>query len=82
MKITFNRVRDLILLGLGTGGMINQEFVTHSPNVLLIGASLLCIAGTAVLNAWVLASAHMPSPPSLTDTTPPGVPGQSSSRSP
>jgi hypothetical protein len=83
VKITFNRLRDVILLGLGTSGMINQEFITHQPNVILIGASLLCIAGTAVLNAWVLATAHVPVPPShaLPTTTPSGASEQSSSPS-
>ena len=48
-------VRGLVLLGLGTAGMVQQMFLTDTPSLLWVGVSLAMILGEGAVSAWWLA---------------------------
>lgn len=48
-------VRGLVLLGLGTAGMVQQMFFTAIPSLLWVGVFLAMILGEGAVSAWWLA---------------------------
>ncbi len=48
-------LRGLVLLGLGTAGMVQQMFLTTVPSLLWVGVSLAMILGEGAVSAWWLA---------------------------
>jgi hypothetical protein len=47
--------RGVVLLGLGTAGMVQQMFLTPTPSLLWVGVSLAMILGEGAVSAWWLA---------------------------
>jgi hypothetical protein len=66
VKLTVPVIRDVLLLTIGSGSLVNQLFLVQDPSILLISVSLLSILGSAVINAYWL---KLPSQPA-TETTP------------
>lgn len=48
-------LRGLVLLGLGTAGMIRQMFFVGEPSAMWVGISLAMIMGEGAVSAWWLA---------------------------
>lgn len=48
-------LRGLILLGLGTAGMIRQMFFVDEPSTVWVGISLAMILGEGAVSTWWLA---------------------------
>jgi len=79
VKVTFPQLRDLVMLGLGTGGMTHELFLVHSPDMVRVTVSLLLLAGSAAVNTYWLAR-NTQTRPSPTAEPPPSSPSPSSSR--
>lgn len=54
--ISIPMARDVVMLLLGTGDLVNQLFIRHEPDSLLIGVGLLLLGGPIAVNAWWLAA--------------------------
>lgn len=53
MGITFPRVRDVVMLLLGAGGMVRDLYLIDSPNVERVWVEIGLLLGPAALNfAW------------------------------
>lgn len=76
MKITIGRLRDVVMLCLGTGGMVRELYLVPTPNLLRVTVSVGLLLGPAALLAWW--SARTMAPPSA----PPSPLPESSSQSP
>lgn len=55
MKITVPLLRDLVMLGLGSGGMVHELFLVAAPDMIRVWASIGLLLGPAALNSvWRL----------------------------
>jgi hypothetical protein len=77
VKITIPRVRDAIMLMLGTGGMVNELFVRPTPRELALYTSMALLLGPAIIltgwQAWA-ARGQAPATPSPAPTPVSGSP--------
>lgn len=77
MKITLLLVRDVVMLGLGAGGMCRELFLVPTPDMVRVTVSLLLLAGSAAVNTyWLARNTGRPMP---TGEPPPSSPSVSSS---
>jgi hypothetical protein len=52
VKLTVPVLRDLVMLTIGSGGMVHELFLVAAPSGLRITTSMGLMAGSAVLNGW------------------------------
>lgn len=78
MKITVPLLRDLVMLGLGSGGMTRELFFVDAPNMVRVWVGIGLLLGPAALNSmWRMRN------PLDSETTPTaGSPSRSPSSSP
>lgn len=87
MKLTVPVVRDLVMLGLGSGGMVHELFMVPSPDPLRVTVSMLLLLGSATVNLAWFARNTPPTPtgptggPPVTGPAPPSSLPSSSSPS-
>lgn len=79
MKLSVPLARDLVMLGLGSGGMVHELFMVAGPNPLRVTVSLLLLLGTSAINAyWLTRNPTLAAAPTVS----PPAPSQGSSSSP
>lgn len=60
MKVTIARVRDVLTLALGAGGLTRELFLATTPNMARVWVSIGLVLGPAVMLAWWSARAGIP----------------------
>ncbi len=83
MKLTVPLLRDLVMLALGSGVMIQEIWGRPAPEPLGVTVSLLLLGGPAAINTWWLARNPQPTTPPVapTPSPQPSLPPSSSSPS-
>jgi len=51
-SITIPLARTLIMLGLGSGGMVRELFLVERPDLTRMGVCMLLMLGPAVVESW------------------------------
>ena len=74
-------LRDLVMLGLGSGGMVHELFLVPAPDPVRVGVSLLLLGGPAAINTWWLAHNPVMPPAAPMPSSLPASPPSSSSPS-
>lgn len=77
--LTVPLVRDVVMLGLGAGGMVHELFLTRGPDMVRVTVSLLLLGGNAALHTYWLARNTPPAPRTPTASV---LPSSDSSSSP
>lgn len=77
MRLTVPVLRDLVMLTIGSGGMVHELFLVAAPSGMRVTASLGLMAGSAVLNGWWFGQRTRENVP--TGPSPSPSPSQSSS---
>jgi hypothetical protein len=87
VKLTVPVLRDLVMLGMGSAGMLHELFRPGSMDDARVGLSMVLILGSAMANArWFLRHTPPPGEPtgelSPTGPSPSSLPSSSPSSSP
>jgi hypothetical protein len=79
VKITVPLVRDLVMLGLGSAGMIHELFLVAAPNMVRVSVSIGLLLGPAALNSWWRLRNPEPTPTPVGPSPSPSSPSSSGS---